>query len=374
MTLTLADAWLHDLSPFAVRFTETLGLRWYGLAYAMGFLLGYLQLRWLAKRGLIAIPAHRSGDAILTVVVGVVVGGRLGYVLLYEPSLLWSFSSGAPWWGVLAINRGGMASHGGMIGVAFAAWRISRGWKQPDGSIEGRAPLLHIADAFAFIAPAGLFFGRVANFINGELLGRIAARPGEPAPWWSVRFPQEVLTDHDSFRSAAQEQALDQLIFREARLPNEAWETVYHRIVEQIQSGSPEGNRLAAELAPLLSARYPSQLMQAAAEGVVLAAVLWVVWAKPRKPGVVGAWFLISYGLMRVLTELVRLPDAQFAMQRVLGLSRGQWFSVLMAVIGVLLLARLRRSDAEPRGGWIAPNPTPNPTPKPTKPSAPTAD
>jgi len=353
MPLTLADAWLHDLSPFVLRFTETLGVRWYGLAYALAFIAGYLQLRWLAKRGLISIPLHRCGDVILTVIVGVVVGGRLGYVLLYEPNLLADFSARAPWWGVLAINQGGMASHGGMVGVTLAAWRISRGWKLPDGAVEGRCPPMHVMDAFSFIAPIGLAFGRVANFINGELLGRVVARPGEPAPWWSVRFPQEVVSGHASFRTKAQIEALDELIDRRS-LPGveEPWVDSYARIVESIQSGSPEGKRLAAELTPLLSARYPSQLMQAAAEGLVLGALLWLVWAKPRKPGVVGSWFLIGYGLLRVATELVRLPDAQLHTQRVLGLSRGQWLSTLMVVVGVFVLVRLRRSATERLGGW----------------------
>ncbi len=370
MPLTLADAWLHDLSPFVWRFTETLGIRWYGLAYALAFVAGYLQLRFLARRGLILIPPHRCGDAILSVIVGVVVGGRLGYVLLYEPNLLVDFSSRAPWWGVLAINHGGMASHGGMVGVVLAAWRISRGWKQPDGAIEGRCPPMHVMDVFSFIAPIGLAFGRVANFVNGELLGRVVARPGEPAPWWSVRFPQEVVSGHPSFRTDAQVAALDELIFRRS-LPGveEPWVDSYARIVETIQSGTREGKRLAAELAPLLSARYPSQLMQAAAEGLVLGALLWLVWAKPRKPGVVGCWFLIGYGVLRVATELVRLPDAQLHTQRVLGLSRGQWFSMLMAAVGVFILVRLRRSTAEKLGGWRRPSPRPA---SPAPPSSPT--
>lgn len=365
MSLTLADAWLHDLGPFAVRFTESLGVRWYGLAYALGFVAGYLQLRWLASRNLIAIPVHRCGDVIMIVIVGVVVGGRLGYVLFYEPSLLWDFSSSMPWWGVLAIHRGGMASHGGMIGVVLAAWRISRGWTLPDGTVEGRSSLLHVADAFAFIAPAGLMFGRLANFINGELLGRIAAPPGEPAPWWAVRFPQEVLSGHDCARTDAQTQALDLLILQESTSPNEPWELVYERVVAKIQVGGTEGARLAEQLSPLLSARYPSQLLQAAAEGLLLGIVLWAVWASPRKPGVVGAWFLIAYGLMRILTELVRLPDADMAMQRVLGLSRGQWLSVIMVLIGLAILFWRTRSQAEPRGGWAARKPARGSDPAP---------
>jgi phosphatidylglycerol:prolipoprotein diacylglycerol transferase len=351
MMRTLADAWLQDLSPFALRFTETLGVRWYGLAYAMGFLLGYLALRRLAQLRLVLIPPHRCGDAMLAIIVGVVVGGRLGYVFFYEPSLLWDFSGAAPWWGVLAVQRGGMASHGGIIGVIIAAWRVSRGWKLPDGSIEGRCPPMHAMDVVAALAPIGLFLGRLANFVNGELLGRVVARPGEPAPGWAVKFPQEVTSGHESFRTEAQEHALDELVRRQM-LPDEPWTHAYERIVDTIQGGGAEGKRLAAELGPLLSARYPSQLLQAAAEGLVLGVALWLIWAKPRKPGVVGAWFLIIYGVLRVLTEFVRLPDAHLQMQRVLGLSRGQWLSVLMVLVGVVALALIRRSNAARIGGW----------------------
>ena len=352
MPLTLADAWLHDLNPFVLRFTDTVGIRWYGLAYALAFVAGYLQLKFLARRGLVAIPAERCGDVILSVVVGVVVGGRLGYVLLYEPSLLWDFEPTAPWWGVLAINRGGMASHGGMVGVILAAWRVSRGWKKEDGSVVGRCRPLHVMDVFAFIAPIGLLFGRLANFINGELLGRVIAKPGEVGPWWGVRFPQEVVSGHACFRTAEQEAYLNELI-RSFSRPNEDLKLdTFPRMLDLIQSGGAEGKRLAAELAPLLSARFPSQLLQAAAEGVVLGLLLWAVWARPRVPGVVGAWFLMGYGVLRVATEFVRLPDAQLEIQRVLGLSRGQWFSVLMVVAGAVVLAVVRARGGEKMGGW----------------------
>jgi phosphatidylglycerol---prolipoprotein diacylglyceryl transferase len=353
MPPTLAEAWLHDLSPFALRFSEGFGLRWYGLAYMLGFVTGYLQLRWLASRGLIAIPPHRCLDAVLAVVVGVVVGGRLGYVFFYEPALLWSFPAGVPWWGVLAIQGGGMSSHGGMVGVVLAAWRISRGWRTPDGGVEGRSSMLHIGDAMALVAPAGLFFGRLANFINGELLGRVAARPGEPAPWWSVKFPQEALTTHESFRTPAQDAALHALVAREARPEQETWDQVYQSILQRIQAGGEEGARLAAELAPLLSARWPSQLVQALAEGVVLGLALWAVWARPRRSGVVGCWFLILYGLLRIATEFVRLPDAGLSVDRVLGLSRGQWLSVAMVLIGGMVLARICRGGGAAVGGWM---------------------
>src|SRR4051794_13509025 len=100
-------AWFHDLSPFALRLTSGFGLRWYGISYALGFLVGWAVLRRLSRIGFSKIPYDRVGDAILYAVMGVVIGGRLGYVLVYQPSLLTSFTSDPPWWGLLAINQGG---------------------------------------------------------------------------------------------------------------------------------------------------------------------------------------------------------------------------------------------------------------------------
>ena len=351
MTITLADAWLHDLSPFLVRFTNTLGIRYYGLAYALAFVFGYLMLRRLSMRGLVRIPPHRVGDAILTIVLGVVLGGRIGYVLLYDPALILDFSSNPPWWGVLAINKGGMASHGGIVGVIVASWWISRGWKTPDGTLEGRCSMLHVLDVMALLAPVGLGLGRLANFVNGELLGRIAALPGQAAPWWSVKFPQEILTSHYSGRTPAQVDALNALAARYAH-PGELLSDSYERLIAMVQAGGAQGHRVAAELGPLLAARHPSQLYQAFAEGPVLGLALFLIWARPRKPGVVGAWFMILYGVLRITTEFWRLPDDILKVQRVLGLSRGQWFSTLMVLVGTVVLVRVLRSDTTPMGGW----------------------
>lgn len=297
------------------------------------------------------MPAHRAGDVILTVIVGVVVGGRLGYVLFYERELLWDFSNRFPWWGVLAINRGGMASHGGIIGVILASWRLSRGFKGDNGDIEGRCPPLHVMDVFALLSPIGLAFGRIANFVNGELLGRVVAAPGEPAPWWSVRYPQEVLSGHAPALGPEQTAALDALIDANG-LPGEPWDQAYEGVLETLRAGGEEGARVAAELAPLLAARHPSQLYQAAAEGLVLGLVLVAIWAKSRRPGVVGAWFLIAYGALRIATEFYRLPDAHLQLDRWLGLSRGQWLSVLMVVGGAAALASVLRRGGDPIGGW----------------------
>lgn len=347
----LADAWLHDISPFVLRFSESWGLRWYGTAYALGFLLAYLILKQLARRKLTPLPFDRCGDVILTAILGVIVGGRLGYILLYEPSLFWSVTPTPPWWGVLEIQRGGMSSHGGMIGVILAAIYLRRGWRSDDGTRVGACPALHILDIFALLCPIGLFLGRIANFINGELLGRVVAFAGEPSPWWSVKFPQEVLTAHDAPRPPAVAEAFKHMVLAR-QIPGETWERTLQQMIDTVQSRSAEGRRLGAELAPFISARHPSQLYQAVAEGIVVGACIWWIWRSPRKPGVVGAWFLISYGVLRIATEFVRLPDAHLQVQRILGLSRGQWLSTLMVLAGVTALAIIRRSKPPAMGGW----------------------
>lgn len=338
------SAWLHTLNPVILPITQSLGVRWYGLAYVAAFLVGWLLLRVMAKRGLLRMTPEQVTDSIFALVLGVFVGGRLGYAIFYKPSLFITFTSNPPWWGLLAINEGGMASHGGMIGVIVASVWVAR---------RTGAPSLHILDAVTLVAPIGLFFGRLANFINGELLGRAVAAPGEPGPWWSVRFPQELLTRHRPTLDGEQSEKLYLLFDRVApgweALGDDGYEEAAARLISAVQRGSAG---LARELEPLLSARHPSQLYQALAEGPILLATLWFAWRKSRTPGVVGAWFLMGYGVLRIVTEFWRLPDDQLAVARILGLSRGQWLSVLMVAAGAigLRLVTRRRSGAPARG------------------------
>lgn len=364
--ITLADAWLHDLSPMALRISGGFGLRWYALSYLLGFILGGAVLHRLSKRGLWAVPADRVLDAVVLLGVAVIVGGRLGYVLLYQPSLLWTFEPGFPFWGVVMLNKGGMASHGGMIGVAFAAWRISKGFRDEEGSLRGACPALHVLDGLVLVAPIGLFLGRIANFINGELLGKVVAKAGEASPDWAVRFPQEHLSGHASPLTDARQVDLGRLVM-EHRLPADSerywFEDAYPRVLEKLQSGSAGASREIAErLEPLVSARHPSQLYQAFAEGLVVLVVVWFVARKPRVPGIVGAWFLISYGLGRIATEFWRLPDDHFTgkglvnLAQPLGLSRGQWLSAGMVAFGVGLLVVLSKRGGAAMLGWGARN------------------
>jgi phosphatidylglycerol:prolipoprotein diacylglycerol transferase len=360
--LTLG-AWLHNLSPFAWEISEGFGLRWYGLSYAAGFVVAYLLMRTLAGRGLIQIPKDRVADAMTLLILGVILGGRLGYCLVYEPALLISFSNSFPFWSFFALNKGGMASHGGMVGVIIACAIIAKGFRNERGELVGRTSTLHVMDVMALCATPGLFFGRVANFVNGELLGKVVAMPGQAAPWWAVQFPQEMFSasmdkgGHRPPLTAEQAIALQRLI--DAHRGTAATdEQAFQRVVDLVQKGPSETSRRVAEqLAPLISARHPSQLYQALAEGLVLGVALLIIWRVPRAPGVIASWFLIIYGVLRVVTEFWRLPDAQLAVQRIGGLSRGQWLSVLMVVAGLALLRfSLTRVKRVPGllGGWGA--------------------
>ncbi len=338
---TLA-AWTHTLSPFAVEITPGVGLRWYGLAYLAGFAIAWALLRALGRRGLLRISPERAADVIFTLIIGVLVGGRLGYVLVYDRSLLVEITSSPPWWGVLAINRGGMASHGAFVGLVGAAWWAAR---------SHRVPMLHVLDALALVGLPGVLLGRIANFINGELLGRIVAAPGEPAPWWAVRFPSELLDSHAPVLTPEQEGRLFALLQRIA--PGEPYGAAARTLVRDIQHGT---SGLANELSPLLAARHPSQLYQAGVEGLLIPLALWALWRRPRRPGFIAGWFFVLYGIGRIATELWRLPDAQLA-QRAMGatpggLSYGQWLSAGMVLAGAMMLVAVARRQREPLGGW----------------------
>ncbi|MCA9293098.1 MAG: prolipoprotein diacylglyceryl transferase [Phycisphaerales bacterium] len=337
MVFTLAT-WLHDLDPFLWRITPSFGVRWYGLSYVLSFGLAWLLLSWLARTKRILLSPEQVTDAMLFLILGVALGGRLGYIVLYQPALLWEFTSAPPFWGALAIHKGGMASHGGMVGVLVACWLIAR---------RAKAPALHLADCVALVAPIGLMLGRLANFVNGELLGRIVAGPGEAAPWWSVRFPQEFKERMAEGVTPAQVVQREQLLGGFAR-PNDTIDMAFDRMMDAVRA---ENGVLRGQLEQLVNARHPSQLYQAFAEGLVVLVVLAFVWRKPRRPGVVAAWFLIVYGVGRIVTEFYRLPDV--GVRGVGPLSRGQSLSAVMVLCGVGLLVWRMKKPAERIGGLV---------------------
>lgn len=379
MTTTLA-AWLHDLDPVALRLGPAT-IYWYGISYVLGFVLAYVLLRLAARRGLTPIPGAAIGDLVLFGGIGGVLGGRVGYLLLYQPALLTEFSNSLPFWAALDITKGGMASHGGMVGVVLGLALLGRLLRKraakedmPELATPTNLPTLHLVDLACAAAPIGLMCGRLANFVNGELLGRIVARPpyedGAGGPWWAVRFPQEILARGDTsevsdgqIRLAAEAVGMSDL---EMIQPGgqERFIAAYTRLMEDLRGGGPAAEQAANFFQGFLNARHPSQLYQAAVEGPLLFLALLIVWARPRVAGVVTAWFMVLYGLGRIVTEFYRLPDTQFAVARPLGLSRGQWLSVALVVGGFALLGfvvarakkRQRLGESVPRfGGWLRP-------------------
>ena len=338
--------WVHDLDPFAIQIYGDFGIRWYGLAYLMGFVASYFIIQFLAKRGKVQLQSEQIWDFITYAAIGTMLGGRLGYTLFYSPGLLFDFSSQAPFWGVLRVNEGGMASHGGMLGVVVACILFARKYK---------LSIKHLCDLTVLGASIGIFFGRIANFINGELVGR-AAPEGYA---FAVKFPQDILSwsygkmsilsDVVSKVGVSSAQWQEWLLGRssDGSAQGHIYETL-NKIIAGIQNGNVA---LKEALAPHLVARYPSQLIAGALEGGLIFIGLFFLWRKPRKPGVIGAWFVVIYALVRIFNEQFRMPDAHLGFQA-LGLTRGQWLSVVMLLVGFLLMYFFNRSQDSPLGGW----------------------
>jgi phosphatidylglycerol:prolipoprotein diacylglycerol transferase len=172
----MSDAhWVHAIDPFMIRLWGDFGIRWYGVSYLAGIAWGWWMLRRWSRQGRLPIASEAVGDFAVAVAIGMVVGGRLGYAVLYEPSLFIEFDRSLPWWRLLAVHQGGMASHGGIIGMAVATWWFCR---------KRSIALPVMGDALAAVGPFGIACGRAANFINGELWGRPSDVP------WAVVFPE----------------------------------------------------------------------------------------------------------------------------------------------------------------------------------------
>jgi phosphatidylglycerol:prolipoprotein diacylglycerol transferase len=253
--------WVHTPHPFLVQFWENFGIRYYGLAYLLGFVFGVLVFRRYHRAGLTPLKPAESMDLMLYLVIGVMVGGRLGSYLLYDG---WRTFAQDPL-GIFKVWQGGMASHGGFVGVVLALAWFARTHK---------VSFLHLGDLVTSAAPCGLFLGRIANYVNGELWGK--ATDGT----WGVVF-----------------------------------------------QGDPD--RLA---------RHPSQLYEAALEGLVLLIYCqWRFWRTDvarRQPGRLSGEFLLGYALARVVCEVFREPDASL----LFGLSRGTFFSLFIGLGGIWLI------------------------------------
>ncbi|UXR65145.1 prolipoprotein diacylglyceryl transferase [Bdellovibrio bacteriovorus] len=340
---------VHDFDPFALRISGDFGVRWYGLSYMMGFICAYLLITWLVRRQRAGMTAQMVGDFITYAAIGTLVGGRLGYVLFYGPDLFLKFKGTFPFWGVLAVNEGGMASHGGMIGIVIACWLYARKYS---------VNTLYLFDLVAVSGPVGVFFGRIANFINGELVGR----PCDPTYPLAVKFPQDITSWPSQEASklselvpvvekigVGREQWLELVDkFRFDVSAREQLYSVLNNVIEAIQNG----NTAAKEaIAPLLTPRYPSQLFAAVGEGLVIFLFLFFLWRKPRKPGFIAACFILIYAVVRVVDEHFRMPDAHIGFQA-LGLTRGQWLSVAMFAVGLIMMFVWTRASSLKISGW----------------------
>ena len=252
------DPVLFQLGPLVIR--------WYALAYIGGLLLGWWYMRALAAQSPVAAERDEVDDFLVWATLGVVFGGRLGYVLFYNPGFYLDNPSL-----IFAVWRGGMSFHGGLLGVAAAAALFAhrRGIR-----------LLPFADLLACIAPIGLFLGRLANFINGELFGRVSEAP------WAMVFPRG---------------------------------GPYPRHPSQLYEAGMEGAVLFVVLFFLRRRE-----------------------AVRRRAGLLSGVFLAGYGVARTIAELFRQPDIHLGFLTG-GTTMGQWLSAPMLAAGVYLMVRARR-------------------------------
>lgn len=346
---TQIPAYLHSMSPFAVEFGQGIGIRWYGLAYLTGFIVTYYIIRFMSGRGKSQVPVELVSDLIFAGAMGTIIGGRLGYCLFYSPDLLFDFRRSFPFWGVLAVNEGGMASHGGMIGIAAACCIFAR---------KHKLSALHLMDLMTLGGAIGIFFGRLANFVNGELVGRIVTHP----ILFAVKYPSDILnwpssepTRLTSLAPAAAAIGVpaaswSDLCAKGLSDPG-AWPALHNALQRIVFAAQHRLNGAAEALAPLLDARYPSQIYEAVLEGLLILVVLLLFWKRPRKPGMVVGLFFTVYAAVRIVGEQFRMPDAQIGFQ-LFGLTRGQWLSFGLLAAGLSVLFAAARLKNEKLGGW----------------------
>jgi phosphatidylglycerol---prolipoprotein diacylglyceryl transferase len=288
----MPQSYLHDIDPIALGLPFwPHGIHWYGIMYLLGFGAAW----WLGARRIHAgrlpgVNADRFGDLLFYAMLGVVLGGRIGYVLFYG---LGDFLANPLF--LFKINEGGMSFHGGLLGVVVAvAWWS---WKHK----------LHVFDTMDFIAPLvppGLGFGRLGNFIGGELYGKLTGGG------WGVVFPHSDLGPYKG-------------------VPME-------KLRELHASGALDAY-----------ARHPSQLYQAFLEGLVMFLVLYWYSRRPRPRYAVSGLFALLYGVFRILVEFVRVPDAQMGDHGYLAfgwLTTGQLLSLPLVLLGLFLLWLSHRS------------------------------
>ena len=256
-----------------------LAIRWYALSYIVGFILFTILGRRRIAQGNSVFTKEMLDDFLTWGILGVILGGRIGYVLFYKFSDYLANPLD-----IFKVWEGGMSFHGGFLGVVVAMWLFGR---------KHNISILKLMDTVAPLVPLGLASGRIGNFINGELWGRVT----ELNAFWAMGFPQARYED------------------AEAAAHNPLW-------AEWLQQYG-------------MLPRHPSQLYQFALEGICLFVIVWIFSKKPRPAGQTAALFLGGYGLFRFIAEFARQPDDYLGLLT-LGLSMGQWLSVPMIVLGAI--------------------------------------
>lgn len=293
--------YIHRLRPEILTLTDTLAIRWYGLAYLAGFLIAYILLKRLARRDLLNMSPAKVQDFLTTLAVfGVMLGGRIGYFIFYQPQSLLKDPLQ-----LIRVWEGGMASHGGILGCALVMLWWSKKYQ---------VSFWNLSDNLCAVGPAGLALGRLANFINGELWGRPTSGS------WGVVFPLERWEFHPGNPLAERRYDLEFL----QSLVNDS----------------------------LLIPRHPSQLYQALGEGLLLFLLLWslrqTVWSQERE-GRLSFVFLGAYSVFRFVAEFFREPDADTAL--LFGwMSRGQLLTGLMLFVSLNLLFWFKSTPTPQKG------------------------
>ncbi len=327
--MALLSTYIHHLDPVIFEIPDTpLALRWYGLAYVAGFFLGFLVLRMLSKRKLYCMPEEKLGDFITGIAVfGVLLGGRLGEFFFYWlPRVGFSGLADDPFW-VLRVWEGGMASHGGIIGVFLVCWYYARRFK---------LPLVPLADGLAIVAPIGICFGRLANFINGELYGRVASAGNALA----MKFPLEIRELVTS--SPAQWMQMQLAAIQASPTPPSGQLRSYASFNEWIIEMSRQHEPVRLAIGEYLTPRYPSQLFEAFFEGFLIFITLIALrffWKK-APAGIFCAIFCFMYAAGRIFCEYYREPEDALWMN----FTRGQYLSFGVILVGIIFLAIALRS------------------------------
>ncbi|QDU66381.1 prolipoprotein diacylglyceryl transferase [Engelhardtia mirabilis] len=316
-------------------------VRWYGLMYIVGFVIAQWIVTRLARARFLPVDPQRVGDLMVALLIGVIIGGRMGYALFYDQGLVDPIR-------IFELWRGGMSFHGGLIGVfvAFTWW-----------SRKNSVPWLRLGDACALCVTPGILAVRFANFINGELYGRVT----EATTFGAMRFPTDAVALTELGLAGIEDTRSKELALQVA-VGHRPWESVADRLAPAYSDGTPipwdairprlDWER-AAEAVPF---RHPSQLYEGLSEGLLLGLVLLLAYLllrrRPLGPGGYGGIFLAGYGVARFLLEYVRQPDSQFTSSDdpvgtvLFGMTMGQTLSSAMVLTGAYFIWRGLRTRA----------------------------